>query len=108
MLISTCAILCFHIPLCWALVFKSGLENLGAALAICISYWLNVILLGLYMKYSPACTKTHVPLSMDQFQGIGECFRFAIPSAIMIWYFFFISSSCKENCMFLFNVFVPF
>ncbi|KAF3956151.1 hypothetical protein ACB098_08G165500 [Castanea mollissima] len=84
MLISTCAILCFHIPLCWALVFKSGLENLGAALAICISYWLNVILLGLYMKYSPACSKTRVPLSMDLFQGIGEFFRFAIPSAIMI------------------------
>ncbi|XP_075634181.1 protein DETOXIFICATION 14-like isoform X2 [Castanea sativa] len=84
MLISTCAILCFHIPLCWALVFKSGLENLGAALAICISYWLNVILLGLYMNYSPACTKTRVPLSMDLFQGIGEFFRFAIPSAIMI------------------------
>jgi MATE family multidrug resistance protein len=85
MLISSCAILCFHIPLCWVLVFKSGLGNIGAALAISISYWLNVILLGSYMKYSSACAKTRVPISMEIFQGIGEFFRFAIPSAVMTW-----------------------
>ncbi|XP_050273392.1 protein DETOXIFICATION 12-like isoform X11 [Quercus robur] len=84
MLISSFVILCFHIPLCWVLVFKSGLGNLGAALAMGISYWLNVILLGLYVKYSSACKKTLVPISKEMFQGIGEFFRFAIPSAIMI------------------------
>ncbi|KAA8532618.1 hypothetical protein F0562_032566 [Nyssa sinensis] len=84
MLISSCATLCFHIPLCWMLVFESGLDNLGAALAISISYWLNVIFLGLYMKYSSSCEKTRVPISMEMFQGIGEFFRFAIPSAVMI------------------------
>ncbi|XP_042984910.1 protein DETOXIFICATION 12-like isoform X1 [Carya illinoinensis] len=84
MLICSCVTLSFHIPLCWALVFKSGLGNLGAASAISISYWLNVILLGLYMKYSPACAKTRIPISMELFQGIGEFFHFAIPSAVMI------------------------
>ncbi|KAL4612421.1 hypothetical protein ACB092_08G197300 [Castanea dentata] len=84
MLISSVVILCFHIPLCWVLVFKSGLGNLGAALAMGISYWLNVILLGLYVKYSSACKKTLVPISKELFQGIGEFFRFAIPSAIMV------------------------
>ncbi|KAM3693449.1 hypothetical protein ACB098_08G165200 [Castanea mollissima] len=84
MLISSVVILCFHIPLCWVLVFKSGLENLGAALAIGISYWLNVIFLGLYVKYSSACKKTLVPISKELFQGIGEFFRFAIPSAVMV------------------------
>ncbi|KAM3741300.1 hypothetical protein ACB098_08G165800 [Castanea mollissima] len=84
MLIGSFATLCFHIPLCWALVFKSGMENLGAALALSISYWFNVILLALYMKYSPACAKTHAPISMELFEGIGEFFRFAIPSAIMV------------------------
>ncbi|KAK7852338.1 protein DETOXIFICATION 12 [Quercus suber] len=84
MLISSFVILCFHIPLCWVLVFKSGLGNLGAALAMGISYWLNVILLGLYVKYSSACKKTLVPISKELFQGIGEFFRFAIPSAIMV------------------------
>ncbi|KAB2619800.1 MATE efflux family protein 5-like [Pyrus ussuriensis x Pyrus communis] len=84
MLISSCVTLVFHIPLCWLLVFKSGLNNLGGALAISISYWVNVILLALYMKFSVACSKTRVPISMEVFHGIGEFFRFAIPSAIMI------------------------
>ena len=85
MLVCSCATLCLHIPLCWVLVFKSGLGNLGAAVAMDISLWLNVIIIGLYMKYSSTCEKTRVPISMDVFQGIGEFFRFAIPSAIMIW-----------------------
>jgi MATE family multidrug resistance protein len=85
MLISSCAILCFHIPLCWVLVFRSRLERLGAAVAIGISYWLNAIVLGLYMKYSSTCKKTLAPISMELFQGIGEFFRFATPSAMMIW-----------------------
>ncbi|KAK2991335.1 hypothetical protein RJ640_007555 [Escallonia rubra] len=84
MLISSCATLCFHIPLCWVLVFKSGLDNVGAALAVDISMWLNVIFLSLYMKHSSTCAKTRVPISMEMFDGIGEFFRFAIPSAGMI------------------------
>ncbi|CAK9160156.1 unnamed protein product [Ilex paraguariensis] len=84
MLISSCATLCLHIPLCWVLVFKSGLGNVGAALAIDISMWLNVIILGSYMKYSSNCEKTRAPISMDVFQGIREFFRFAIPSAVML------------------------
>lgn len=84
MLFSSCACLCFHIPLCWVLVFKAGLYNIGAAIALCISFWLNVIFLVLYMMYSPTCAKTRAPISMEIFQGVGEFFRFAIPSAVMI------------------------
>ncbi|WCJ33246.1 MATE efflux family protein [Euphorbia peplus] len=84
MLLSSCATLLFHIPLCWVLVFKTRLENLGGALAIGISNWLNVIFLVLYMKYSSACAKTRTPISMELFYGIREFFGFAIPSAVMI------------------------
>ncbi|KAK3189565.1 hypothetical protein Dsin_029126 [Dipteronia sinensis] len=84
MFLSSCVTLCLHIPLCWALVFKSGLGNIGAALSISISYWLNVIFLGIYMYFSPACAKTRGPISMELFHGIGEFFKFAIPSAVMI------------------------
>ncbi|MBA0766070.1 hypothetical protein Gotri_015149, partial [Gossypium trilobum] len=84
MLICSCASLVVHIPLCWALVFKSGLESIGGAIAISISNWLNVIFLALYMRYSPTCTKTRAPITMELFQGIREFFRFAIPSAVMI------------------------
>ncbi|GAB4840352.1 Protein DETOXIFICATION 12 [Ancistrocladus abbreviatus] len=84
MLVSSCATLSLHIPLCWVLVFKSGLQNLGAAVAIDISMGLNAIFLALYMKYSMACAKTRSPLSMEVLQGIREFFQFAVPSAVMI------------------------
>lgn len=84
LLVSACTSLCCHVPLCWFLVFKTGLEHLGAALSIGISYWLNVILLVLYMKFSPACESTRIPISSELFQGLREFFRFAIPSAVMI------------------------
>ncbi|KAM7276352.1 hypothetical protein ACFE04_018218 [Oxalis oulophora] len=75
--------ICFHMCLCWGLIFKVGLGTVGAALAIGISYGLNAILLGLYMKYSSSCAKTRGPISMELFQGIREFFRIAIPSACM-------------------------
>ncbi|KAK6134253.1 hypothetical protein DH2020_031989 [Rehmannia glutinosa] len=84
MLISSCVTLCFHVPVCWALVFKSGLENLGGAVAMGLSMWLNVTILSLYMKFSPTCAKTRSPISMKIFEGIKEFFGFAIPSAVMI------------------------
>ncbi|CAO2815008.1 unnamed protein product [Amaranthus hypochondriacus] len=84
MFISSCATLCLHIPLCWALVYKSGLQNLGGAIAMGISNWLNAIFLALYMKFSSSCAPTRSPLSLEIFDGIGQFFRFAIPSAAMI------------------------
>ncbi|PON35431.1 Multi antimicrobial extrusion protein [Trema orientale] len=84
LLVSSCVSICCHVPLCWTLVFKSGLEHRGAALSIGISYWLNVILLYLYMIFSPTCESTRVPIFTELFQGFGEFLRFAIPSAAMI------------------------
>ncbi|XP_058769408.1 protein DETOXIFICATION 12-like isoform X1 [Vicia villosa] len=84
MLLSSCVTLIFHIPLCWAMVFKTGLNNVGGAIAMSISIWLNMIFLGLYMRYSSSCAKTRAPISMELFQGIWEFLRFAIPSAVML------------------------
>ncbi|XP_071928564.1 protein DETOXIFICATION 14 isoform X2 [Coffea arabica] len=84
MLLSTVASVSLQLPLCWVLVFKLKLGNAGAALSIGISYWLNAILLVLYVKYSSSCKKTRVPFSMDALQTMGGFFRFAIPSAVMI------------------------
>ncbi|CAA0824479.1 MATE efflux family protein [Striga hermonthica] len=84
MLLSSTITLCFHIPVCWALVFKSGLGNLGGAVAVGISMWLNVTIFGIYMLFSPTCAKTRAPISIRMFQGMGEFFRFAVPSAVMI------------------------
>ncbi|KAH9681366.1 protein DETOXIFICATION 12 [Citrus sinensis] len=84
MFLSSYAALCLHIPICWGLVFKSGLGKLGGTLAIGISYWLNLTFLAIYMKFSAACAASWAPISMELFRGIGEFFHFAIPSAVMV------------------------
>ncbi|WRX21552.1 Multi antimicrobial extrusion protein - like 10 [Theobroma cacao] len=84
MLFISLATLCFHVPICWVLVFKSGMENTGAALALGLSYWFNVILLGFYMKYLSSCEKTHVLILKDIFLSVKEFFHFGIPSAVMV------------------------
>lgn len=75
---------CCHIPLCWALVYKSGLEAMGAALATSISNWLVVALLALYVRFSPACDSTRTSFSWKAFQDLKGFFRLAIPSALMV------------------------
>ncbi|KAK7390913.1 hypothetical protein VNO78_19105 [Psophocarpus tetragonolobus] len=81
---SSLVTLIIHVPLCWALVYKTSLRSVGAALAGSISIWLNVILLSLYMRYSSACAKTRTPFSLELFKGMWEFFRFAIPTGIMV------------------------
>lgn len=85
MLYSSLATLCFHVPLCWALVFKLKLKIVGAALAINLSYLVNVVLLGVYIKCSSSCKRTRAAFSMDVLSSMKEFFRFAIPSATMVW-----------------------
>ncbi|XP_010427944.1 PREDICTED: protein DETOXIFICATION 14-like [Camelina sativa] len=84
LIMSSISALCVHVVLCWSLVFKFGLGSLGAAIAIGVSYWFNVTVLGLYMTFSSSCSKTRAPISMSVFKGMGEFFRFGIPSASMI------------------------
>ncbi|KAI8028758.1 Protein DETOXIFICATION 14 [Camellia lanceoleosa] len=84
MLLCSLVTLSFHMPLCWALVFKFELGTEGAALAIGLSYWVNVILLGIYLKYSPVCEKTRASFSKDVFLSIGEFLCLALPSAGMV------------------------
>ncbi|KAK9066929.1 hypothetical protein SSX86_014253 [Deinandra increscens subsp. villosa] len=84
MLWSSVVVLVLHVPICWALVFKLGFGAAGAALAIGISYTLNVIFLGFYLYYSEACEKTRITFSVSGFKSSREFIHFAIPSAVMI------------------------
>ncbi|KAL8491622.1 hypothetical protein ACS0TY_023280 [Phlomoides rotata] len=43
----------FHVFLCWLFVFKIELGSKGAALANSTSYWINAVLLALYVKFPP-------------------------------------------------------
>ncbi|OAY57123.1 protein DETOXIFICATION 14 [Manihot esculenta] len=84
MLLSSLLILFFHSTACWTFVYKLGLGYKGTALAFGLSIWLNVFLLGFYVKCSSACQKTRTPISKDAFLGIGEIFRLGVPSAVMV------------------------
>ncbi|MCL7021953.1 hypothetical protein MKW94_021672 [Papaver nudicaule] len=84
MLLSAIATLCLHIPLCWVFVFHFGFGNVGAAFAISIAYWLNVMFLAIYVRYSASCELTRVPFSKEAFRGIGEFLSLGVPSTIML------------------------
>ncbi|PKA59709.1 MATE efflux family protein 5 [Apostasia shenzhenica] len=84
MLMSSVGTLCVHIPLCWIMVFKTRLANVGAALSISISYWINVLILVLYIMYSNSCKATCAPISKEAFRGINKFLKLAVPSAVML------------------------
>ncbi|KAM5570484.1 protein DETOXIFICATION 16 [Rosa sericea] len=84
MMLSSGIATLLHIPICWLLVFNSGLGGRGAALANSISYWINVLLLVLYVRFSSSCAKTWTGLSKEAFQNVVTFLRLAIPSAVMV------------------------
>ncbi|XP_057868198.2 protein DETOXIFICATION 16 [Cryptomeria japonica] len=84
MMLCSAITLCFHVPICWALVFKTGLGNKGAALASSISNWVNVALLLLYINFSPACKRTWTSFTREAFHDIKDFLKLAIPSSLMI------------------------
>ncbi|KAK4416455.1 protein DETOXIFICATION 3 [Sesamum alatum] len=84
MLWSSVAALLFHVPVCWALVFKLELGTAGAALTIGLSYWFNVFLILAYVMYSSTCKKTDAPSAKDILPSMREFSLFAVPSAVMV------------------------
>ncbi|KAK1363630.1 Protein DETOXIFICATION [Heracleum sosnowskyi] len=84
MLLSSVAALIFHIPVTWMLIFKFKFGSVGAALGYALACWLNVLLLGIYVKYTSSCEKTRISFSKNVFPCIREFFRFGIPAAFML------------------------
>ncbi|KAK3446334.1 hypothetical protein EUGRSUZ_A02048 [Eucalyptus grandis] len=80
-----------HILLTWIVVYVLDYGLIGAALTLSFSWWLLVILSGLYIVLSPSCKETWTGLSMRAFKGIWPYFKLTVASAIMlcleIWYF---------------------
>ncbi|KAG4991949.1 hypothetical protein JHK87_025406 [Glycine soja] len=84
MVLSSAVVALLHIPLCWVLVIKSGIGSKGAAIANSVSYWLNVLLIGFYVKFSSSCAKTWTGFSVKALQNIPEFLKISIPSACML------------------------
>ncbi|KAL5573121.1 hypothetical protein UlMin_022718 [Ulmus minor] len=84
MLLTSFLILAFHIPICWILIYKLELGQNGAAIAFSLSTWFNVMLLWLYAMCSSTFERTRIAFSKDAFRGVGEFFRYGVPSALMV------------------------
>ncbi|WCJ42399.1 MATE efflux family protein [Euphorbia peplus] len=86
MVVSSGITTLLHILICWSLVFKSGLGTKGAALSNAISYWINAILLMVYVTKNPACKQTWTGFSKDalHLRGILNYVKLAIPSSVML------------------------
>ncbi|PON31482.1 Multi antimicrobial extrusion protein [Parasponia andersonii] len=84
MMVSSGITTLLHILVCWVLVFKSGLGSRGAALANSFSYWINVLLLALYVKFSSLCSKTWTGFSKEALHNVVTFLKLAIPSAVMV------------------------
>ncbi|KAI3880609.1 hypothetical protein MKX03_037481 [Papaver bracteatum] len=95
MMISSAITTLLHFFVCWILVFKAGLGIRGAAMASSISYWINLILLVLYVKYSGKCDRSWTGFSKEALHDILNFLRLAIPSAIMV---------CLNTCALLWMI----
>ncbi|KAM0996679.1 hypothetical protein ACFX14_006746 [Malus domestica] len=84
MIASTGTATLLHLFLCWFLVYKTSLGYRGAALANSISYWINALLLVVYVRVSPSCKHTWTGFSKEAFRGIPDFIKLSIPSAVMI------------------------
>ncbi|KAM0827634.1 hypothetical protein ACQ4PT_068053 [Festuca glaucescens] len=74
----------FHLPICCLLVHGLGLGSKGAALSNAISFWINVVILAVYVRVSSTCNKTWTGLSVEAFHDLLSFFRLAVPSALMV------------------------
>ncbi|XP_074271637.1 protein DETOXIFICATION 16-like [Silene latifolia] len=73
-----------HVVMCWTFVFEFGLGSRGAALANTVSYWVNALLLVIFVRYSSLCSSTWTGFSKASFQGFPGFLRLAVPSALMV------------------------
>ncbi|PON89668.1 Multi antimicrobial extrusion protein [Trema orientale] len=79
-----------HVLLTWLVVYVLNYGLLGAALTLSFSWWLLVIVNGLYILLSPSCKETWTGFSWKAFRGIWPYFKLTLASAVMlcleIWY----------------------
>lgn len=85
LIISTGFASLLHIMCCWILVSRIGFGSSGAALSVAISYWINVLILGIYIKFSRTCERTWTGFSKDGVCDLVGFLTLGIPSALMVW-----------------------
>ncbi|XP_004303906.1 PREDICTED: protein TRANSPARENT TESTA 12-like [Fragaria vesca subsp. vesca] len=79
-----------HILLSWLVIYVVDYGLTGAALTLSLSWWLLVIICGIYILVSPNCKETWTGFSWKAFNGIWPYLKLTLSSAVMlcleIWY----------------------
>uniref|UniRef100_A0A5B7A9J8 Protein DETOXIFICATION n=1 Tax=Davidia involucrata TaxID=16924 RepID=A0A5B7A9J8_DAVIN len=76
--------LIIHIGITYVLVHWTPLAFKGAALAVSISLWISVIMLGIYVLYSKKFEHTWNGFSLESFSYVLTNLKLALPSAAMV------------------------
>ncbi|KAL4584887.1 hypothetical protein LXL04_009497 [Taraxacum kok-saghyz] len=84
LMISTGFASLIHVLCCWILVSKLGFGSSGAALSVAISYSINVLILGIYIRFSNTCERTWLGFSRDGVRDLSGFLALGIPSALML------------------------
>ncbi|KAK9924192.1 hypothetical protein M0R45_032574 [Rubus argutus] len=83
-------VLALHILLSWLVVYVVDYGLMGAAFTLSLSWWLLVVICGIYILVSPNCKETWTGFSWKAFSGIWPYFKLTLSSAVMlcleIWY----------------------
>ncbi|XP_077244363.1 protein DETOXIFICATION 18-like [Tasmannia lanceolata] len=83
--------LLIHVGITYVLVHQTSLGFKGAALAAAISFWISLLMLSFYVKYSKKFRSTWEGFSLESLQYVLPNMKLAIPSALMV---------CLEYCAF--------
>ena len=75
-----------HILLTWLVVDVLEYGLIGAAPTLSLSWWILVIIPGLYIVFSPSCRETWTGLSLKALKGMWPYFKLTVASAVLLWY----------------------
>ncbi|KAJ1392030.1 Multi antimicrobial extrusion protein [Sesbania bispinosa] len=81
---SSAFVASLHPLLCWVFVIKLGLGSKGAAIVNSVSYWINVLLMALYVRFSFSCELSWTGFSKKALQNIPQFLGISVPSASML------------------------
>ncbi|RZC67818.1 hypothetical protein C5167_011512 [Papaver somniferum] len=80
----------FNILFNWLAVYVLDSGVFGAAIALGLSWWILVLLTGMYIVLSPSCSQAWTGFSVHAFRGLWPYFKLTVASAVMlcleIWY----------------------
>lgn len=84
MLVCSATTLVLHAGILYTFIYALGWGFRGAAMATSVSFWINAILLILYVKFSEMCKDTWRNFTREAFVDLYEFLKLAVPSCVMI------------------------